>query len=89
MVISLQFDRMWYRRCQMLGLVNMFGFLCPSRISPISQFKKGEIKKATDHRMERNRYIVDTFIKGATKGRVFIAPYNAGYELKLFIFPHS
>ncbi|KAL2931469.1 Elongation factor 4, partial [Bienertia sinuspersici] len=48
---------LWYCRCQTLGLVNMFGFLCPSGISPVAKFKKGDVNKAMEHRMDRSRYI--------------------------------
>ncbi|KAL2920564.1 Ribosome-recycling factor [Bienertia sinuspersici] len=69
---------LWYRRCQTLGLVNMFGFLCPSGISPVAKFKKGDVNKAMEHRMDRSRYIASVFNRSATKGRIFLAPYNIG-----------
>ncbi|KAL2901104.1 Protease 3, partial [Bienertia sinuspersici] len=69
---------LWYRRCQTLGLVNMFGFLCPSGISPVAKFKKGDVNKAMEHRMDRSRYIASVFNRSATKGRIFLAPYNVG-----------
>ncbi|KAL2933825.1 Chromosome partition protein MukB [Bienertia sinuspersici] len=72
--------KLWYRRCQTLGLVNMFGFLCPSGISPVAKFKKGDVNKAMEHRMDRSCYIASVFNRSATKGRIFLAPYNVGHH---------
>ncbi|KAL2897772.1 Protease 3 [Bienertia sinuspersici] len=59
-------------------IINMFGFLCPSGISPVAKFKKGDVNKAMEHRMDRSRYIASVFNRSATKGRIFLAPYNVG-----------
>ncbi|KAL2932664.1 putative 8-amino-7-oxononanoate synthase [Bienertia sinuspersici] len=69
---------LWYRRCQTLGLVNMFGFLCPSGISPVVKFKKGDVNRAMEHRMNRSYYIASVFNRSTTKGRIFLTPYNVG-----------
>ncbi|XP_021769774.1 uncharacterized protein LOC110734025 [Chenopodium quinoa] len=75
-----------HRRCQMLGLVGLFGFLCPSGISPVAQFKKGEIKKVEEDQRACSEYIKNTLFKvEATKGRVFLAPYNVGIHWVLCV----
>lgn len=70
--------RLLYRQCQMRGLIKLFGFLCPSGISHVSVYKKGETKKVEEDQRARSNYIMKVFNKGATKGRIFLAPYNAG-----------
>ncbi|XP_021768910.1 uncharacterized protein LOC110733208 isoform X2 [Chenopodium quinoa] len=75
-----------HRRCQMLGLVGLFGFLCPSGISLVAKFKKGEIKKVEEDQRARSEYIKNTLFKvEATKGRVFLAPYNVGIHWVLCV----
>ncbi|XP_021740266.1 uncharacterized protein LOC110706629 [Chenopodium quinoa] len=44
----------------------------------VTQFQKGDMKKIKDHNMKRSHYMVDVFKDNASKGKNFLAPYNAG-----------
>ncbi|KAL2938336.1 hypothetical protein RDABS01_021785, partial [Bienertia sinuspersici] len=57
---------------------SLFGFLCPSGISLMTQHQKGDVKKVKESRRRRSRYPVDVFTENGLKGKVFFAPYNAG-----------
>ncbi|KAL2937847.1 Mitochondrial substrate carrier family protein S, partial [Bienertia sinuspersici] len=68
-----------YKYASMTGVSSLFGFLCPSGISLIIQSQNGDVKQVKENRRNRSRYLVDVFKENESKGKVFFAPYNAGF----------
>ncbi|KAL2937700.1 Phosphoribosylaminoimidazole-succinocarboxamide synthase chloroplastic, partial [Bienertia sinuspersici] len=69
-----------YEIASVTGVSSLFGFLCPSRVSLMTQSQKGDVKKVKENRRNRSRYLVDVFKENGSKGKVFFAPYNAGFH---------
>ncbi|KAL2900515.1 SHC SH2 domain-binding protein 1-like protein B, partial [Bienertia sinuspersici] len=67
-----------YEYASVTGVSSLFGFLCPSGISLMTQHQKGDVKKVKDNRRNRSQYLVVVFKENGLKGKVFFAPYNAG-----------
>ncbi|KAL2905187.1 SPATS2-like protein, partial [Bienertia sinuspersici] len=67
-----------YEYASLTRVSSLFGFLCPSGISLMTQHQKGDVKKVKENRRNQSRYLVDVFKENGLKGKVFFAPYNAG-----------
>ncbi|KAL2905186.1 Telomeric DNA-binding factor trf1, partial [Bienertia sinuspersici] len=67
-----------YEYASLTGVSSLFGFLCPSGISLMTQHQKGDVKKVKENRRNRSRYLLDVFKENGLKGKVFFAPYNDG-----------
>ncbi|XP_056695318.1 uncharacterized protein [Spinacia oleracea] len=78
--MSKLYDKCCWTRCSAL-----FGFLCRSGISLVTQFKRGESKKVKECKRSRMQYIVDTLKETTAKEKIFIAPYNIGYHWVLCV----
>ncbi|KAL2923744.1 30S ribosomal protein S19 chloroplastic, partial [Bienertia sinuspersici] len=69
-----------YEYASVTGVSSLFGFLCPSGVSLMTQSQKGDVKKVKENRRNRSRYLVDVFTENGSKGKVLFAPYNAGFH---------
>ncbi|KAL2924278.1 PqqC-like protein, partial [Bienertia sinuspersici] len=67
-----------YEYASVTGVSSLFGFLCPSGLSLMTQHQKGDVKKVKENKRNRSRYLVDVFKEYGLKGKVFFAPYNDG-----------
>ncbi|KAL2921627.1 GTP cyclohydrolase FolE2, partial [Bienertia sinuspersici] len=69
-----------YEYASMTGVSSLFGFLCPSGLSLMTQHQKGDVKKVKENKRNRSRYLVDVFKENVLKGKEFFAPYNDGSQ---------
>ncbi|KAL2929994.1 hypothetical protein RDABS01_035404 [Bienertia sinuspersici] len=79
-----------YEYASLTGVSSLFGFLCLSRISLMTQNQKGDVKNVKENRRNRSRYLVDVFKQNGLKSKVFFAPNNAGSHWILCVIdPYS
>ncbi|KAL2938122.1 Inositol-tetrakisphosphate 1-kinase 6, partial [Bienertia sinuspersici] len=74
-----------YEYASITRVSSLFGFRCPSGISFMNQSHKGDVKKVKENRRNQSRYLVDVPKENGSKGKVFFAPYNAGFHCILCV----